>query len=174
MSLAKYNNLCVKAKRRQVHAREMLNTQKSPQENRKLAAADHGSLFDPLHIQNRFRHDELDLIIVEKEYHSGAKYIRQLEPHDGNTIDFTYENSHGHVFYQRYLPEPRIDVYHNKETGKKVTIWKESGKRRVEWLKPEGRAKKGPYHKNNTVKQVTTTNLKTGKKTVKKFKPTKK
>ena len=109
--------------KKQVHARVKLNPQ-NPNENRKLPAAEHGVFFDPLYVQNRYRPE---LIIVEKEYHSGAKYIRQIEPQDGKTIDFTYVNSRGHIFYQRYRPEPRIQVYHNRETGKTVTTWKQSG-----------------------------------------------
>ena len=103
-----------------------------------LRPSKNGKLFDPLHIQNRFRHDKLDIIIIEKNYHSGAKYIRQLEPVQGKTIDFTYQNSRGHVFYQRYLPLPKMNIYHNKETGKRVTTWPKSRRRkRVEWLRPE-------------------------------------
>ena len=94
-------------------------------------------LYDPLHLQNPHRHDEIDNVIIEKDYHSGGKYIRQLEPIGGKTIDFLYENSHGHVFYQKYLPGPKMNVYYNKETGKRVTTWPQSGKRRVEMLKPD-------------------------------------
>ena len=94
-------------------------------------------LYDPLHLQNPHRHDEIDIVIIEKDYHSGGKYIRQLEPIGGKTIDFLYENSHGHVFYQKYLPGPRMNVYYNRETGKRVTTWPQSGKRRVEMLKPD-------------------------------------
>jgi len=94
-------------------------------------------LYNPLHLQNPHRHDEIDIVIIEKDYHSGGKYIRQLEPIGGKTIDFLYENSHGHVFYQKYLPGPRMNVYYNRETGKRVTTWPQSGKRRVEMLKPD-------------------------------------
>ena len=71
-----YDNEMRKAKK-QVHARVMLNLQNPKNENRKLAAAEHGALFDPLHVQNRYRHE---LIIVEKEYHSRAILsLRALE-----------------------------------------------------------------------------------------------
>ena len=139
MSLADYKKL-------KVQARVMLNAQKSPQENRKLAAAENGSLFVPLYVQNRYKHDKVDLIIVEKDYHSGAKYIRQVGARDGKTIDFTYITRQNHVFYQRILPEPRINIYLNNKTGKKVTTWKKSGRRRTEWLKPEGKPTKEMIH----------------------------
>merc|ERR1719300_1613562 len=35
-------------------------------------------LYDPLHLQNPHRHDEIDIVVIEKDYHSGGKYIRQL------------------------------------------------------------------------------------------------
>merc|ERR1719206_363205 len=124
-------------------------------------SAEHGSLYDPLHIKNKYRQDKLDIVIVEKDYHSGAKYIRQLEPKDGNTIDFLYQNSRGHVFYQKCLPEPRMKIYHNRETGKKVTTYQKNGgwggpaaPQRVEWVRSEGRARKrGPHQKNRVGRQ---------------------
>ena len=164
-----YNQTRQRAKKT-IHAQVMLHPENPIDENKKLAAAEHGALFDPLHVQNQYRHDELDIIIVEKDYHSGAKYIRQLDPQSGKTIDFLYETYRGSVFYQRYLPEPRMRVYHNKETGKKVTTYRKNGRwggpQRVEWLKPEGRAAREPHYKNKGGKKVTTINGRTGEKTV--------
>jgi len=106
------------------------------EENKKEAAAEHGSLYDPLHILNKRRHDEIDHIFIEKDYHSGGKYIRQLNPETGKTLSFYYETSSGNVFYQVNEPEPRTRYYHNKKTGKKTTVNMRTGETKTEYLKP--------------------------------------
>ena len=83
----------------------------------------------------------LDLLVIEKDYYSGAKYTRQVDLKNGKTIDFTNETGNGHIFYQRNQPEPRMNVYHNRGTGKKVTTNKKLQKKKIEWLVPERRPK---------------------------------
>jgi len=107
------------------------------EDNRKEAAAKHGSLYDQLHIHNDKRKDAIDHVFIEKDYHSGGKYIRQLNCKTGKTMSFYYENSHGHVFYQRYEPEPRTRFYHNRHTGKKTTLNMRTGESKTEYLKPD-------------------------------------
>jgi len=107
------------------------------EENKKDAGKEHGSLYDPLHIQNEKRKDAIDHVYIEKDYHSGGKYIRQLNCETGKTMCFFYENSNGSVFYQRYEPEPRMRYYHNKKTGKKTTVNERTGERKTEYLDPE-------------------------------------
>ena len=68
MSSAKYDTLYgdkeMRKAKKQAHARVMLNPQNPIDENRKLAAAEHGALFDPLHVQNRYKPE---LIVVKKK-----------------------------------------------------------------------------------------------------------
>ena len=84
---------------------------------------------------------DLDLLVIEKDYYSGAKYTRQVDLKNGKTIDFTYETGNGHIFYLRIQPDPRMNVYHNRGTGKKVTTNKKLQKKKIEWLVPERRPK---------------------------------
>ena len=81
-----------------------------------------------------------ELIVIEKDYDSGAKYTRQLDPTTNKTIDFTYETGNGHMFYQRIQPELRTNVYHNRRTGKKVTTDKRLKRKQIDWLEPEKRS----------------------------------
>merc|ERR1719495_17790 len=83
----------------------------------------------------------LDLLVIEKDYYSGAKYTRQVDLKNGKTIDFTYEIGNGQMFYNRILPEPRMNVYQNRGTGKKVITNKKLQKKKIEWLVPERRLK---------------------------------
>merc|ERR1712055_559303 len=109
------------------------------EENKNVAKAKHGSLYNPLHIHNDKRKDAIDHVYIEKDYHSGGKYIRQLNSKTGKTAGFFYENAKGHVFYQRYEPEPRTFSYHNKKTGRKTTINLRTGEKRTEFLDPNAK-----------------------------------
>ena len=91
-----------------------------------------------LHLQNKKRKDAVENVFIEKDYHSGGKYIRELNPKTGKTVSFYYENSTGNVFYTRYEPKPQIKFYHNKKTGKKYTINMETGEKKTEYITPEG------------------------------------
>jgi len=119
---------------KQENEEEKLN---SFEENKNEASAEHGSLYDTLHIQNKNRHDDIDHIYIEKDYHSGGKYIRELNPQTGKTVSFYYENSTGNVFFLRNEPEPKTKFYHNKKTGRRTTINMSTGERKTEYLNPE-------------------------------------
>ena len=105
------------------------------EENRRVAAAKHGSLYNPLHIKNDKRKDQIDHVYIEKDYHSGGKYIRQLNAKTGKTVSFLYETAKGYVFYQQCEPE-RKRIYHSRTTGKKTTVMLATGERWTEYLEP--------------------------------------
>ena len=105
------------------------------EENKRIAAAKHGSLYNGLHIHNPKRKDAIDHVYIEKDYHSGGKYIRQLNSKTGKTVSFLYETAKGYVFYQQYEPE-RKRIYHSRKTGKKTTVNLRTGERWTEFLAP--------------------------------------